>query len=361
VLAAITAVALPYAACVALYHAHPKRSRLAALRKDRRVRTALRVAAALAIAWALLLLTGRQGWELAVPILLGILAAAGVLNILAAPTIDQILAGVAAQFSNTIAIDGVDNDFDAWLPKVGLTYAWTDSLSTSFTYQRGYRAGGLSINTFRAALAPDGATQGDLEAAGVVNSFEPEFTHNYDLALRSRFLDNRLTVNANVFYIDYTDQQISVQLSSNPLDTLTENVGESELYGFEADVSALLADGLLVGGYFGYNSTEFTYAPEWTAGGYARYEWASGWFVNGRVRHQDESFTLVQNDPLAVNDSFTVLDLIAAYDADRWRAELFVNNALDEHYFTGNFGPTFNDVSIAGPPRVVGARASFRY
>lgn len=299
------------------------------------------------------------------------------------PTLDPILAGVAAQFSNTIAIDAVDNDFDAWLPKVGLTYRWTDHLATSFTYQRGYRAGGLSINTFRAALAPRGASQDDLEAAGIVNSFEPEFTNNYELALRSQFFDNRLTLNANAFYIDYTDQQVSVQLSQNPLDTLTENVGQSELYGFEADVSALLGDRLRLGGYLGYVSTEFTdggdvlddvigagldltgleftYAPAWTAGAYARYEWAEGWFVNGRVRYQDESFTLVQNDPLAVNDGFTVVDLLAGYEARVWRAELFVNNALDENYFTGNFGPTFNDVSLVGPPRLIGARALIRF
>jgi len=299
------------------------------------------------------------------------------------PTLDPILAAVAAEFSNTVVIDQVDNDFDAWLPKVGLTYDWTENIATSFTYQRGYRAGGLSINTFRAALAPAGSSQGDLEAAGAVNSFEPEFTNNYEFALRSRFLDNRLTLNTNVFYIDYTDQQISVQLSSNPLDTLTENVGESELYGAELEASALIADGFLVGGYVGFNHTEFTdggnvlddvvgggldltgleftYAPEWTAGAYARYEWTGGWFVNGRVRLQDESFTLVQNDPLAVNDSFTIVDLLAGFDAQTWRAEVFVNNAFDEAYFTGNFGPTFNDVSLVGPPRLVGARAMIRF
>ncbi|MEM9208592.1 MAG: TonB-dependent receptor [Pseudomonadota bacterium] len=294
------------------------------------------------------------------------------------PLIDQVLAGVSAQFSNAVAITDVDNDFDAWLPKLAVTYNWTDSVSTSFTYQRGYRAGGLSINIFRAALAPQGASQDDLQAAGIVNSFDPEFTNNYEFALRSQFMDGRATLNANLFYIDYTDQQVNVQLSQNPLDTLTENVGESELFGFEVEYSLLVADGFEIGGNLGYVSTEFTegggildnvigggldltglefsYAPQVTAGAYGRYEWESGWFVNGRIRYEDESFSQFDNNPLAVNDNYTLVDLIGGYQTDRWRGEIFINNALDEDYFTANFGPAPNAINIAGAPRTIGGR-----
>ncbi len=300
------------------------------------------------------------------------------------PQIDQILAGVAAQFTNVVEINDVDNEFDAWLPKAALSYQWNEDVSTSLSYQRGYRAGGLSVNVFRSALAPGNATQQDLEALGVVNSFDPEFTDNYELAFRSQWLDNRLSLNANVFWIDYTDQQINVQLSSNVLDNLTENVGASELYGFEVDLSALLADGFQVGAYAGYSRTEFTdgrgllneavgggidltgnefsYAPRWTAGGFARYEWESGWFVNGRVRYQDESFSQFTNDPLAVNDSFTLVDLIAGYQSEFWRAELFLDNATDEEYLTVNFGPvTPGGVNIAGDPRLFGGRVFVQF
>ncbi|MEM9304330.1 MAG: TonB-dependent receptor, partial [Pseudomonadota bacterium] len=294
------------------------------------------------------------------------------------PLVDQVLAVLASQFTNAVSVTDIDNDFDAWLPKAVFSYAWTDDISTAFSVQRGYRAGGLSVNVFRAALSPPDATQEDLEALGVVNSFEPEFTTNYELAFRSRLLDDRMTLNANLFYIDYTDQQITVSLSSNPLDTLTENVGESELYGFEVDLSYLVSDGFTVGANLGYVETEFTdgsgvlddvigggvdltgneftYAPAWTGGGFARYEWDSGWFINGRVRYSDESFTFPENDLNAVNDSYTVFDFIGGYIADTWRAEVFVDNAFDEEYLTVNFGPDDAAVSIAGAPRVYGAR-----
>lgn len=295
------------------------------------------------------------------------------------PQINQILAGVANQFTNDFFINDIENDFDAVLPKVAFSYDWTDHLSTSISAQRGYRAGALSINLFRAALAPSGSVQNDLETLGIVNRFEPEYTNNYELAFRSQWLENKLTLNANLFYIDYTDQQVSVQISSNPLDRLTDNVGESELYGFEIETFAMPIRGLELSANVGYTKTEFTkggqvlddvigggvdltgkafsFAPEWTAGAGLRYMWDGGWFVNARGRYSDSSFAFPNNDETGINDSHVVLDLIAGYQADLWRLELFANNAFDEDYLSFNpSGPPGGAIAVAGPPRVIGAR-----
>lgn len=314
-------------------------------------------------------------------------------------TIDGILDLTAAQFTNAVAVENVDNSFSAFLPKAQVTYNWTENVSTSLSYQRAYRAGGLSINTFRAALAPSGSNQSDLESLGVVNSFDPEFTNNYELAFRSQWFDNDLTLNANVFYIDYTDQQVNVQLSSNPLDTLTENVGESELYGFELEAFATPFDGLDVSANVGFTSTEFSdgsdvlddvedfniditglefsFAPRWTAGGTVRYTFPSGLFGNARVRFTDSSFSLVTNerefdsatgltvnnpDLNAENDSRTTLDLTAGYDADNYRVEIFATNVTNEEFLTFNpADPNFGAIAVAGDPRVVGGRVLFEY
>lgn len=295
------------------------------------------------------------------------------------PLIDPILVAAAEQFSNEVDLNDVENDFSALLPKAVLTYDWNENLSTSLSYQRGYRAGGLSVNLFRAALAPPGADQETLETVGIVNRFDPEFTNNYEFALRSRWLDNRLKFNANVFFIDYTDQQVNTAISSNPLDRLTDNVGESELYGFEVELLAVPAAGLEFGLNIGFTDTQFTdggqllddvigggadltdkefsFAPRWTASGQVRYEWFSGWFANARLRYSDEAFAQPTNDLTAINDDFTILDLIAGYQANRWRAELFVTNATDEEYITFDpVDPATGAVAVAGDPRVFGAR-----
>ncbi|MEM9532803.1 MAG: TonB-dependent receptor [Pseudomonadota bacterium] len=293
------------------------------------------------------------------------------------PLIDGVLNALAAQFTNIVELEA-NNDFSAFLPKASINYDWTDDLSTAFTVQRAYRAGGLSFNIFRAALpVPGGGDPNDqsvLEEAGVVNSFDPEFTWNYELALRSQWLDRRLTVNGNLFWIDYDDQQINIQLSSNPLDSLTDNVGKSRMYGFELETVATLSDEWEIFANLGFTDTEFeeagntvgdvdltglefSYAPRWTAGLGGRYQHANGFFANVRTRYTDESFSLPANDPTGVNDSLFIVDLLAGYETDRYTIELFVNNALDEEYLTFNpADPNSGAITIAGDPRVYGVR-----
>ncbi|MEM7741732.1 MAG: hypothetical protein AAF225_13140 [Pseudomonadota bacterium] len=108
---------------------------------------------------------------------------------------------------------------------------------------------------------------------------------------------------------------------------------------------------------------QFSYAPEWTAGGSVRYTFPSGLFGNARVRYTDESFALITNEPSAVNDSRTTLDLIAGYDAENYRVEIFATNVTDEEYYT--FNPADSSlngaIAIAGDPRVIGGRVLFQY
>lgn len=98
------------------------------------------------------------------------------------------LVSIAAGASSAEPIRKVT--YHAWLPKAGITYDLAEDLSLSFTAQRGYRAGGAGINQQRAQYY----------------QYNPEYTWNYELALRSEFFDRRLTVNANAFYIDWRDQ-----------------------------------------------------------------------------------------------------------------------------------------------------------
>ncbi|MEM8984185.1 MAG: TonB-dependent receptor [Pseudomonadota bacterium] len=294
------------------------------------------------------------------------------------PVIDPILAFLSNQFTSEVDLVA-DNDFDAFLPKVVLNYRWNDDVSTAFSVQRAYRAGGLSFNFFRAQLpipgGGDPTDQAVLEQAGIVNSFEPEFTWNYEVALRSQWLDRRLTLNANVFFIDYEDQQINLQLSNNPLDRITENVGASRLFGFEVEAFANVNEHLEVFANVGFTDTEFTEsavsideidlkgnefaaAPPWTAGLGGRYTTDAGFFVNVRARYTDEAFSFVQNTPNITNDAYVVVDTLVGYENERFTVEVFANNLLDENYISQN---TFEDagniaVGRVGAPRTIGLR-----
>ena len=138
-----------------------------------------------------------------------------------------------------------DADYEAFLPKFGVRLNLTDDANLAFVSQRAYRAGGAQI------IILDGS----------VNEFDPEFLWNYELALRTEWLDGRLRWNANIYYSDWSDQQVLEPLEAFPTFSQTVNAGQSTLYGFETDFSLDATDELQIYGGIGYSFTVFDDFP----------------------------------------------------------------------------------------------------
>ncbi|MEE3098352.1 MAG: TonB-dependent receptor, partial [Pseudomonadota bacterium] len=128
-----------------------------------------------------------------------------------------------------------------FLPKVGAAFDVTPDHTVGLTASRGYRAG------FSEAVAGTGA----------INEVAPEYLWAYELAWRSRWLDDRLEVNANAFWYDYENQQILTSNPAFPGQTVTENGARSHAYGLEVDARWQVAPGFQVFGALGLMRTEF--------------------------------------------------------------------------------------------------------
>lgn len=244
------------------------------------------------------------------------------------------------------------NDYQAFLPKAGVTYDWTDDISTSYTVQRGYRSGGISLNN----------------QFGNINEFDPEFTWNHEIALRSQFYDDRLTANANIFYTDWSDQQVQVEGASGlPLDFNTVNAGSSSLWGFELGLEGQPTNELSLFGNLGYVKTEFDnfvsngqdfsgnrfpFAPEWTGAIGGSYTFNNGVFLTAEGVYTDDSFSDAGNDPTRKNDDRFVVNASIGYEEDNWNAILFARNLFDEDYLTSIDQGIGN--ARAGEPLTVG-------
>lgn len=89
---------------------------------------------------------------------------------------------------------------------------------------------------------------------GVDASFKPEYLTAYELGSRNRFFDNTLQVNAELFYWQLQDQQITyVGFDSlNQVTLLTVNAGRAHMYGADLDVvwKATGNDTIHVGGEY---------------------------------------------------------------------------------------------------------------
>ncbi|MFC3580073.1 TonB-dependent receptor [Sphingomonas hylomeconis] len=73
------------------------------------------------------------------------------------------------------------------------------------------------------------------------NTYAPEEVTSFVLGSKNRFLDNRLQFNAEAFYLNYHNQQVSyVKLVGGASTLVTENVGQSRAFGLEAETEFLL-------------------------------------------------------------------------------------------------------------------------
>ncbi len=134
--------------------------------------------------------------------------------------LNKMLNTLAAQSSNTAH---KDTTHKVLLPKLGIRHEFSDTLSAGYVVSRGYRSGGISLN-------PTG-----IEA---VVEYDPEFVSNHELSLRSQWLDNRLTVNGNLYYMEWEDQQVQAfGVTGGFYDRYITNAGSSTLKGLELDVN----------------------------------------------------------------------------------------------------------------------------
>lgn len=284
----------------------------------------------------------------------------GALEPFSALVASQTIPLVNQQIIGLTQVDTLDNNktnFSAFLPKAGLTLNWTDDLSNSFTVQRAYRAGGSGTTSL-----------GNYE-------YDPEFTTNYELAFRSQWLDNRLTANANLFYIDWTDQQVNVidtREGGSSEETIVVNAAESSVKGFELELNYIASSQLQTYASFGYVDTEFddfdlseqeigtasdlsgnefNNAPNLTASAGLQYDFSTSLSLQTDLNYQEKSFDGAENT--TESDSRTIANAKLTYRVNSaLEFALVGRNIFDKEYLLRDDEFGTNTVLI-GQPRTV--------
>ena len=263
-----------------------------------------------------------------------------------------------------------DTTFDAFLPKAGFRYEITDDQSIGFVIQRAYRPGGAGTNL-----------------ANQQFRFGPEYVWSYELAYRSSWWQDRLQININAYYMDWTDQQVNIDGGPNISDSITVNAGKSRLWGIEGELRGQPTDILTLFVSFAYNNTKFTnfdafdplltgntfpLAPEFqiTFGGVV--ELQSGFYLSLDASYTSSQFGDAQNSPSpALPDvdnriaSYFLVNVKAGYRTDHWSASVFVRNLTNEDYFIrlNRADPRGRGGGLAtiGAPRVIGGELTFDF
>ncbi len=110
----------------------------------------------------------------------------------------------------------------------------------------GFKAGG-----FNQAIS--------LTNASKLQPFNPEKVTAYTLGLKNRFLDNRLQLNFEAYYLDYKDMQLSAQAidGGGAIVLLTQNAGKARIAGASANILAKPWSGGTIRGALEYNDTRY--------------------------------------------------------------------------------------------------------
>jgi outer membrane receptor protein involved in Fe transport len=279
---------------------------------------------------------------------------------------------------NGNAVGLLKQDGSATLPKVSLSLQATDDVLLYTLYSEGFRVGG--INNGNQPFAP-----------GIPDTFKSDDLKNYEVGIKSRWMEDRLQLNATVFHIKWDDIQVEPR---DPVGNIpfTTNGGAAKVTGLEWSLDSLLSDQLsltFTGTYFfehelsedqpvlpgaspfvivGRKGDEIPNTPDLQLYAALRYEVP----IAGRqttfsldATYRGETNTeFVPSNPFNITlDSYTILNAVARVDlTDTVQVGVFVKNLTDELALYDGVG-TFQDPEavVSAQPRTFGinARVSF--
>lgn len=152
-------------------------------------------------------------------------------------------------------INDTHDSYDQLLPKFGLTYTFDSTGSNVYAIvSKGYRAGGYNIQMFSDILQTElmsnytNAMRGsyevpheaeDYENVNNTISYKPETSWNYEVGAHLNLFDNKLHADLAAFYMQISNQQLSVMAGNYGFGRMMVNAGKSHSYGIEASLRGL--------------------------------------------------------------------------------------------------------------------------
>ncbi len=279
-----------------------------------------------------------------------------------------------------------DNNVSALL---SLGYQFDPNLLGYLSAARGAKAGGINES-----VPAKGLTASSLYVS-------PETANDYELGVKSTWLDQHLLFNVNLFWTDVKDYQATQLEQTTPgvfVQTLN-NIGGVRTRGVETEFTAKPADWVAFDFNGSYNdavytsyanapcSIEATLAKEVTCNLTGeQVVGAPRWVVNPDVNLTRELdggllgyalagyswrssfFGTADNSEYGVVKSYGLLNVRLGLRGDlgsksKWDVSVWANNALDKRYLVGGVsGPTFGAYSLfPGNPRFWGATARVEF
>lgn len=173
--------------------------------------------------------------------------------------------GVLKPFRNVkIDIDEygqISRKYINWMPKLNVLWRMPKELGNIYlSVTKGYKSGGFNTQMFSEVLQ-----QRLMHIMGIGSQYDvdqivgyrPEYSWNYEIGGHLSFLENRLTGDVSLFYIDCHDQQLTVFPSGTTTGRMMTNAGKTRSIGGELSVYYIPASWVQFNGSLGYTDAKF--------------------------------------------------------------------------------------------------------
>ncbi len=250
-------------------------------------------------------------------------------------------------------------------------YAVTDDINVYASFSRGYKAGGFNLDQEAVGFRDENGDPVDQ------SRFDPETSDSYELGVKARGLDDRLTVNTALFHTKFDQFQLN---TFTGLGFTVGNVKEVTSQGVEVESMLALGGGVFLTAGFTYADARYgdnlipanahlegnrvTQSPLWQSSvsvfvdrEIPNTDWR--FILNGNWSHIGEANTGSDLDPEKVRAAFNLLNAQfgvrsedGRYEATIWGRNLTnkqMNFLVFDSVFQGGSWHTF-----VNPPRTAG-------
>lgn len=267
-----------------------------------------------------------------------------------------------------------DEDWSMLTPKIGLDYRVNEDVMIYVSASKGFKSGGF-----------DGRSNDDFGAT----PYDEETLWSYELGLKSQLLEQRLQLNATLFFNDYDDLQLSSFTAdqNGTFQALFTNAGKAETYGMELEMSALLTEAFSMELNLGYlhaeykeyigpngvdisSARELTNSPEWTGRIALRYDrpLANGARISfgTDLSYRDKTYPTVSSSEILAQDGYSLWNANVQYISanEHWEVLLSGKNLSDKEYVTQGFDLSDSlgyQLAYYGAPQAASIALTYRF
>ncbi len=255
--------------------------------------------------------------------------------------------------------------FQAWQPKLTVTYKPQDNLTLYGGWSRGFRSGGFNQTGVGGVAASNGIV-------GVNDIFNAEVAETFEVGLKTQTADKLLTFNTAAFTTRTENSYFFVFLAANSTQNLG-NVPLAQIKGFEAELTLRPAKGLDINFGLGYTDSKIKqFADARRIGNelplISRYTFNSSinyvtpisdtLDLNARVDYRRTGRTWWDVENSTSRNPVDIVDARLGVQGKGWSLTAFSQNLFNEIY-NAEFSP--GGFVFKARPRRYGIEASFNF